>query len=293
MSPLFCLLTHSRPLSLSALSSLSQVFRLFKMTRHFSASQVLFQTAHKAWKQILGMISLLVFIVTIFALLLYEVEKGSPCYVGDRNCEVPEEAAGTLHVGQEIWIDKTGQLSKFASVLDALWFAVVTLSSTGYGDMVPVTNLGQIFAIFLMLFGAFYLAMPLTVVATTFWECHQNYLEKQKRKKREANKKLLDDMFLKKLNALESVLVSVTKKLDSFFVDIQKPSSSASGAASSGVGSMSFLERCVEIESQLISLMRVHDGDIKRLSVVYSNHMTQRSGSETANAAPADEQQAY
>lgn len=258
------------------------------MTRHFSASQVLFQTAGKAWKQILGMISLLVFIVTIFALLLYEVEKGSPCYVGNSDCDVPEDIAGTVHTGQLIWIDKNGEVSMFASVLDALWFAVVTLSSTGYGDMVPGTNLGQIFAIFLMLFGAFYLAMPLTVVATTFWESHQSYLEKQKKKKIEANKKLLDEMFLKKLNTLESVLVAITKRLDAFFTDIQQPSSSSTD--SSSVKSMSFLERCVEIETQLINLMRVHDVDIKRLSVVYSNHVTNLNGSDTTAAGVPDEQ---
>jgi hypothetical protein len=252
------------------------------MTRHFSASQVLMQTANNAWKQILGMLSLLVFIVTIFALLLYEVEKGSPCYVGDRGCHVPADLVGVYHTGQEIWIDKNGAISKFASVLDALWFSVVTLSSTGYGDMVPVTNLGQIFAIFLMLFGAFYMAMPLTVVGTTFWESHQRYLEKQKRKKREANKKILDDIFIKKLNTLESMLMSMTKKLDSFFLDIQQP---AQGESGSGSGKLSFLERCVELEGLLINLMRIHDGDIKRLSVVYSNHVINQDDSSGEHGA--------
>jgi hypothetical protein len=261
------------------------------MTRHFSASQVLFQTANKAWKQILGMLSLLVFIVTIFALLLYEVEKGSPCYVGDKGCHPPEDVAATYHTGQEIWLSKTGQLSKFASVLDALWFSVVTLSSTGYGDMVPVTNLGQIFAIFLMLFGAFYMAMPLTVVATTFWESHQSYLEKQKKKKRDANKKILDDLFLKKLNTLEAMLGTLTKKLDSFFVDIQQPPLPAESSSSSSSGKLSFLERCVEIESMLINLMRIHDGDIKRLSVVYSNHVINQE--DPSPAAAIEERQAY
>lgn len=265
------------------------------MTRHFSASQVLFQTANNAWKQILGMLSLLVFIVTIFALLLYEVEKGTPCYVGQSDCKVPEEAQNVLHDGQQIWIDKNGNLSKFESVLDALWFSVVTLSSTGYGDMVPVTNLGLVFAIFLMLFGAFYMAMPLTVVATTFWESHQKYLEKQKRKKREANKKILDDIFLKKLNTLESSLVSISVKLDAFFVDIQQPTSAkASGTSDSSNKSLSFLERCVDIENMLINLMRVHDVDIKKLSVVYSNHMT-NNADQSANDAQTNspEQQAY
>ena len=35
-------------------SILLQIFRMFKLTRHFTASKVLFETARKMWKQILG-----------------------------------------------------------------------------------------------------------------------------------------------------------------------------------------------------------------------------------------------
>jgi hypothetical protein len=238
------------------------------MTRHFSASTVLYTTAQKAWKQYIGMLSLLFFIVTVFALLLYEVEKGTPCFVGDddHNCDVPDDVAGQYHTGQQIWINKLGSISKFGSVLDSLWFSIVTLTSTGYGEMVPVTNIGQVFAIFLMLFGAFYMAMPLTVVATTFWEAHQAFLDRLKKKKVSATKKVLDEAFVMRMKSLEGSLVIVTKKLESFFHDIQEPAA--------GDHKLTFLERCLEIKMALSNMLKHHDGDIRRLSVAYSNHVT-------------------
>ena len=45
------------------------------------------------------------------------------------------------------------------SFLDSLYFAVVTVTTIGYGDLVPQTNLGKIFTIFFSFFGiamAFY-----------------------------------------------------------------------------------------------------------------------------------------
>ena len=39
------------------------------------------------------------------------------------------------------------------SVLDALYFCVVTLGTVGYGDITPTTDLGKIFTIFYIIFG--------------------------------------------------------------------------------------------------------------------------------------------
>ena len=49
-----------------------------------------------------------------------------------------------------------------------------------YGDIVPVTNAGQMMTIILMLMGIFYMAMPLTASATTFYRVHEEYQNKNK-----------------------------------------------------------------------------------------------------------------
>eukprot|EP00602_Paraphysomonas_sp_CaronLab_P005023 CAMPEP_0185031144 /NCGR_PEP_ID=MMETSP1103-20130426/18444_1 /TAXON_ID=36769 /ORGANISM="Paraphysomonas bandaiensis, Strain Caron Lab Isolate" /LENGTH=962 /DNA_ID=CAMNT_0027566563 /DNA_START=709 /DNA_END=3597 /DNA_ORIENTATION=- len=263
----FAILASSpEPILLVMLKSI-KVFRLFKITRHFSASQVLVTTANKAWRQIVGILMLLFFIVTVFALLLYEVEKGTACYVGDSNCDVPDDIVGTLKDGRRISVNKLGEESKFSNILDALWFSIVTLTSVGYGEIVPVTNIGQIMSIFLMLFGAFYLAMPLTVAASTFWEVHQSYLEKQQKKEKRASKKIINAVFMKRMTSLEESLKSVVKSMESFLHDVQLPHEMVENK-------VGFLQRCIGIERSLSTALQRHDLDLRRLSVAFSNHVS-------------------
>lgn len=103
---------------------------MFKLTRHFNASKVIQETAYRAYKQILGMISFLVFLVILFAILLYQVESGTPCFVGDEHCHPPSDAIG-LHTGDKIRINKDGQLTAFGNVFFGLWYSFVTLTTTG------------------------------------------------------------------------------------------------------------------------------------------------------------------
>ena len=62
--------------------------------------------------------------------------------------------------------------SQINSRLDAAWWAVSTITTVGYGDMVPVTDAGKIVAIFFMTFGLVILAIFLSSVGTRFYK-HQ------------------------------------------------------------------------------------------------------------------------
>jgi voltage-gated potassium channel len=60
------------------------------------------------------------------------------------------------------------QPDKFGTIRDSLWWAIVTLTTTGYGDAFPVTTPGRIVAGFVMLSGIAVLAMWAGILATTF-----------------------------------------------------------------------------------------------------------------------------
>lgn len=55
---------------------------MFKVVRHFDATKVLIETAQKTLERLLGILGFLTFLVVVFAIMLYEVEKGRACYQG-------------------------------------------------------------------------------------------------------------------------------------------------------------------------------------------------------------------
>jgi len=64
----------------------------------------------------------------------------------------------------------------FDDIIRSGWLVVVTMTTVGYGGISPVTNGGKLVAIAAMLFGSFYLAMPLTIVGGIFYS---TYLEQE------------------------------------------------------------------------------------------------------------------
>lgn len=58
--------------------------------------------------------------------------------------------------------------SPFSSILGTMWWAWVTMTSVGYGDLSPTTLGGKIFGMIVMLFGILVLALPITVIGSNF-----------------------------------------------------------------------------------------------------------------------------
>jgi voltage-gated potassium channel len=72
-------------------------------------------------------------------------------------------AASVMHL-----IEGHAQPDKFGTIPDAMWWAIVTLGTIGYGDVVPVTVLGRIVASVTIFVGLIMVALPIGIVATAF-----------------------------------------------------------------------------------------------------------------------------
>ena len=73
----------------------------------------------------------------------------------------------TLVGGLSVYLVERGHNEKLASISDGLWWALVTLTTVGYGDISPVTGLGKIVGSVLMISGMFTLALFAGVVGQT------------------------------------------------------------------------------------------------------------------------------
>lgn len=66
--------------------------------------------------------------------------------------------------------EREAQPDKFGTIPDAMWWAIVTLGTIGYGDVVPITPLGKFVAAMTILWGLVMIALPVGIVATAFSE---------------------------------------------------------------------------------------------------------------------------
>jgi voltage-gated potassium channel len=59
------------------------------------------------------------------------------------------------------------QPEQFGSMFDALWWAVVTITTVGYGDVYPITTGGRIFTFFVLVLGLGLVAVPAGIFASS------------------------------------------------------------------------------------------------------------------------------
>jgi voltage-gated potassium channel Kch len=99
-------------------------------------------------------------------------------------------------------LESRAENSQMTTLLDALWWCVATVTTVGYGDVVPVTSLGRIVALVYMFFGITLIATLLAVISNTFY--------KKRILKEETEKKEQDTNYLK--NLVMSKLIEIERK---------------------------------------------------------------------------------
>jgi voltage-gated potassium channel len=67
-------------------------------------------------------------------------------------------------------IEYPAQPDKFSSIPAAMWWSIMTVTTVGYGDIVPVTPLGKLIGSVITLAGVLVLALPSAILATGFIE---------------------------------------------------------------------------------------------------------------------------
>lgn len=66
------------------------------------------------------------------------------------------------------FLERDVQPEYFGSIPSAAWWALATLTTVGYGDVVPITSLGRLFGGLVMIFGLGMFALPIGIIAAGF-----------------------------------------------------------------------------------------------------------------------------
>ncbi|MCK1722817.1 cyclic nucleotide-gated ion channel [Bradyrhizobium sp. 141] len=133
--PASIVLAAGRHATLAALG----VLPFFKLIRYSPAMRSLLAAVHAERRALIGCIVILIGAVLTFASLLYAIER-------------------------DVQPDKLGTIPQ------AMWWAIVTLGTVGYGDVVPVTPLGKLISTFAIISGFAMIALPVAIISTAFAE---------------------------------------------------------------------------------------------------------------------------
>ena len=118
-----------------------RVFRVLRMVRYVGEAELIAQALAASRRKIIVFVASVLALMVIFGALMYVVEGGTN--------------------------------PAFASIPHSIYWAVTTMTTVGYGDITPVTPLGQSLASFIMIMGYGIIAVPTGIVTLELNEANR------------------------------------------------------------------------------------------------------------------------
>ena len=116
---------------------LLRFFRLFRLTAYTKATKLVLNVFKSRFNELMLAFILASFLIVIASCLVYFAEHDA-------------------------------QPDKFSSIPATIYWAVITLTTVGYGEIYPITMLGKIFTVIILFAGVALLALPAGIITTGF-----------------------------------------------------------------------------------------------------------------------------
>lgn len=117
-------------------SRLFKIFRVFKFIRYYEPLRIMLAVIKKEGKTLLAVLLFAVFYILICALVMYNVESAPA----------------------------------FSTFFDAVYWACCTLTTVGYGDIYPISDLGRAFSMISAMVGIALIALPSGIITSGYMD---------------------------------------------------------------------------------------------------------------------------
>jgi voltage-gated potassium channel len=134
------IVTGTAPMLVVRVLRILRLFRVMHMDRYVGEANILLEVLYASWRKIVIFVYTVLTIVVIFGTVMYFVES---------------EEAG------------------FTSIPQSMYWAIVTLTTVGFGDITPITPLGRTLASMIMITGYGIIAVPVGIYFSEFAQVSQ------------------------------------------------------------------------------------------------------------------------
>ncbi|KAJ9456144.1 Potassium voltage-gated channel protein Shab [Diplonema papillatum] len=153
----------------------ARVVRVLKLGRHSAGVQLMVSSLVRARSSLWWLCLFTLMAMAISSSLMFYVEKEDASFDYERQAWYRDENSSLPDAGSKVF---------FQSIPDTFWWAVATLTTTGYGDVYPVTIGGKIVASLTMTAGLLVVGYPITILTAVFQDVYQEHQDEDARKRR-------------------------------------------------------------------------------------------------------------
>ncbi|MBO7100040.1 MAG: ion transporter [Bacteroidaceae bacterium] len=136
---------------LTRISRLFKILRFIKIVHYFEPLEIFVTVVKKQRKLLLAVLTLAFFDIFITAIIMFQTERE---------------------------IDPVTGKYIFESFFDAFYWAACTLTTVGYGDLYPVSDIGRAISIFSSLLGIAVIALPSSIITAGYIEELRKHVDK-------------------------------------------------------------------------------------------------------------------
>jgi hypothetical protein len=158
--------TNAGGVAIVRLLRLFRVFRVFKLSRHSKSLQLVVIVLRKSAAGLTVLTLPLLIAVLCFSSVIYFFEV----------------LGATWNPVPRMWLDDNGLPTKFQSIPDAIWFTMSTVTTVGFGDIVPKSIPGMVVAVIASFFGILILSFPNIVLGGNLQYAFRTFYQARARK---------------------------------------------------------------------------------------------------------------